>query len=87
MKRNDRYLIDQINPQESWRIFRIMAEFVDGIETLSSLEPAVTIFGSARCKPDDKYYLMAVELAGMLAREGYSIILSLIHISEPTRPY
>jgi hypothetical protein len=51
-----------------------MAEFVDGIETLSSLEPAVTIFGSARCKPDDKYYLMAVELAGMLAREGYSII-------------
>ncbi|HOE73029.1 MAG TPA: TIGR00730 family Rossman fold protein [Deltaproteobacteria bacterium] len=74
MKRNDRYLIDQINPQESWRIFRIMAEFVDGIETLSSLEPAVTIFGSARCKPDDKYYLMAVELAGMLAREGYSII-------------
>lgn len=70
MKRNDRYLIDQINPQESWRIFRIMAEFVDGIETLSSLEPAVTIFGSARCKPDDKYYLMAVELAGMLAREG-----------------
>jgi len=74
MKRNDRYLIDQINPQESWRIFRIMAEFVDGIETLSSLEPAVTILGSARCKPDDKYYLMAVELAGMLAREGYSII-------------
>lgn len=74
MKRNDRYLIDQINPQESWRIFRIMAEFVDGIETLSSLEPAVTIFGSARCRPDDKYYRMAEELAGMLAREGYSVI-------------
>ena len=35
--KSDRYLIDQINPQESWRIFRIMAEFVDGIETLSSL--------------------------------------------------
>jgi hypothetical protein len=40
MKKNDRYLIDKINPQESWRIFRIMAEFFDGIETLSSLEPA-----------------------------------------------
>lgn len=72
--KSDRYLIDQINPQESWRIFRIMAEFVDGIETLSSLEPAVTIFGSARCRPDDKYYRMAEELAGMLAREGYSVI-------------
>ncbi len=74
MKKNDRYLIDQISPQESWRIFRIMAEFVDGIETLSSLEPAVTVFGSARCRPDDKYYRMAVELAGMLAREGYCVI-------------
>jgi len=73
-KNNDRYVIDQISPQESWRIFRIMAEFVDGIETLSSLEPAVTIFGSARCRPDDKYYRMAAELAGMLAREGYSVI-------------
>ena len=72
--KNDRYIIDQISPQESWRIFRIMAEFVDGIETLSSLEPAVTIFGSARCRPDDKYYRMAEELAGMLAREGYSVI-------------
>ncbi|HPW68297.1 MAG: TIGR00730 family Rossman fold protein [Desulfomonilia bacterium] len=72
--KNDRYIIDQISPQESWRIFRIMAEFVDGIETLSSLEPAVTIFGSARCRPEDKYYRMAAELAGMLAREGYSVI-------------
>ena len=72
--KNDRYLIDQISPQESWRIFRIMAEFVDGIETLSSLEPAVTVFGSARCRPDDKYYRMAAELAGMLAREGYCVI-------------
>ena len=56
--KNERYLIDQIKPQESWRVFRIMAEFVDGIETLSSLEPAVTIFGSARSKPGDKYYAM-----------------------------
>jgi uncharacterized protein (TIGR00730 family) len=72
--KNDRYLIDQINPQESWRIFRIMAEFVDGIETLSSLEPAVTIFGSARSKPGDKYYTMAMETARLLAQEGFCVI-------------
>ncbi|HQG31305.1 MAG TPA: TIGR00730 family Rossman fold protein [Deltaproteobacteria bacterium] len=74
MKRSDRYLIDQINPQESWRIFRIMAEFVDGIETLSSLDPAVTIFGSARSKPGDKYYAMAEELGGLLAKAGFCVI-------------
>lgn len=74
MKRSDRYLIDQINPQESWRIFRIMAEFVDGIETLSSLDPAVTIFGSSRSKPGDKYYTMAEELGGLLAKAGFCVI-------------
>jgi uncharacterized protein (TIGR00730 family) len=74
MKRNDRYLIDQINPQESWRIFRIMAEFVDGIETLSSLDPAVTIFGSSRSKPGDKYYVMAEELGSLLAKAGFCVI-------------
>lgn len=72
--KGEQYIIDQINPQESWRIFRIMAEFVDGIETLSSLEPAVTIFGSARSKPGDKYYTMAEELGGMLAKEGFAVI-------------
>lgn len=72
--KNERYLIDQINPQESWRIFRIMAEFVDGIETLSSLEPAVTIFGSSRSKPGDKYYAMAEKLGGLLAKQGFTII-------------
>lgn len=72
--KGEQYIIDQINPQESWRIFRIMAEFVDGIETLSSLEPAVTIFGSARSKPGDKYYTMAEELGGMLAKEGLAVI-------------
>jgi uncharacterized protein (TIGR00730 family) len=72
--KNERYLIDQINPQESWRIFRIMAEFVDGIETLSSLEPAVTIFGSARSKPGDKYYAMAEEMGSLLAHEGFCVI-------------
>ena len=63
-----------MNPQESWRIFRIMAEFVDGIETLSSLEPAVTIFGSARSKPGDKYYEMAADMGSLLAKEGFTVI-------------
>jgi len=72
--KSDRYLIDQIKPQESWRVFRVMAEFVDGIEQLSPLEPAVTIFGSARSKPGDKYYTMAEELGRMLANEGFSVI-------------
>jgi len=72
--KSDKYLIDQIKPQESWRIFRIMAEFVDGIENLSPLEPAVTIFGSARSKPGDKYYKMAEDLGRMLAEEGFSVI-------------
>jgi uncharacterized protein (TIGR00730 family) len=72
--KNERYVIDQMNPQESWRIFRIMAEFVDGIETLSSLEPAVTIFGSSRSKPGDKYYAMAEDLGYLLAKEGFTVI-------------
>lgn len=72
--KNERYVIDNMNPQESWRIFRIMAEFVDGIETLSRVEPAVTIFGSARSKPGDKYYTMAENMGKMLATEGFCVI-------------
>ncbi len=74
MKKSDRYLIDQISSDESWRIFRIMAEFVDGIETLSRLEPAVTIFGSSRSVPGDKYYTMAENMGGLLSKEGFSVI-------------
>jgi len=72
--KNNRYVIDKINPQESWRIFRIMAEFVDGIEALSKLPYAVTIFGSARAKPGDEYYEMARKLASRLVKEGYAVI-------------
>jgi uncharacterized protein (TIGR00730 family) len=74
MKDNDRYVIDSMNPDESWRVFRIMSEFVDGIETLSKLPSAVTFFGSARSKPDDKYYMLAKELASELAGQGFAII-------------
>jgi hypothetical protein len=50
------YLVDALSIEESWRIFRIMAEFVEAIETLSQVKNGVTIFGSARVGPDDPYY-------------------------------
>jgi len=60
--------------EDPWRIFRIMAEFVDSFETLAAAGPAVTIFGSARMPRQDRYYKMAVELAGELARHDLAII-------------
>ena len=60
--------------KESWRVFRIMGEFVEGFDTLASLGPAVSIFGSARIKPDDHAYTAARETARLLAQEGFAII-------------
>ncbi|MCM8804639.1 MAG: TIGR00730 family Rossman fold protein [Candidatus Omnitrophica bacterium] len=60
--------------QESWRIFRIMAEFVEGFETLEKVEKAITIWGSARVKPSDEWYKKAVSTAKILAEKGYAII-------------
>lgn len=60
--------------EDSWRIFRIMAEFVEGFEELNQLPPAVTIFGSARTEPDDKYYIDAYELAARLVSEQLCVI-------------
>ncbi|OGP67866.1 MAG: Rossman fold protein, TIGR00730 family [Deltaproteobacteria bacterium RBG_16_44_11] len=68
------YLIDSFSIEESWRIFRIMAEFVESIEALSKVNNAVTIFGSARIKPDDVYYQKAERLGQLLAQNGFSVI-------------
>ncbi|MBN1662616.1 MAG: TIGR00730 family Rossman fold protein [Deltaproteobacteria bacterium] len=68
------YLVDALSIEESWRIFRIMAEFVESIEALSKLDRAVTIFGSARVHPDDPYYKKAEFLAHRLAEKGFSVI-------------
>jgi uncharacterized protein (TIGR00730 family) len=68
------YLIDALSKEESWRIFRIMAEFVESIEVLSNVHNAVTIFGSARIKPDNKYYHMAEKLGQLLAQHGFPVI-------------
>lgn len=59
---------------QSWRLFRIMAEFVDGFELLRKYQTAATIFGSARVHPGDPYYEAAKELAGLLARSGFVVI-------------
>ncbi|MDO9262664.1 MAG: TIGR00730 family Rossman fold protein [Desulfosalsimonadaceae bacterium] len=68
------YVIDEMGLKESWRLFRIMGEFVEGVEELHDLEPAVCFFGSARMKSTDLYYQKTVELAGMLAENGFTII-------------
>ena len=59
---------------DSWRVLRIMGEFVEGFDTLSDVYNAVTVFGSARTTPEDPYYEKAVETARLLAREGFPII-------------
>ena len=68
------YVVDALSKEESWRIFRIMAEFVESIEVLSNVHNAVTIFGSARLKPEDKYYQMAEKLGQLLVQNGFSVI-------------
>ncbi len=60
--------------EETWRIFRIMAEFVEGVDDLSGIGPAVSVFGSARTAPDRPYYPQAVQLGRMLVENGYSVI-------------
>ncbi|MBI5774460.1 MAG: TIGR00730 family Rossman fold protein [Verrucomicrobia bacterium] len=60
--------------EDPWRIFRIMAEFVDSFETMSHVGPAVTVFGSARTKPSDPYYKASVELARGLAKHHLAVI-------------
>src|SRR5437870_6525708 len=60
--------------EDPWRIFRIMAEFVDSFETLSQVGPGVTVFGSARMLPSDAHYLATVELAKGLAKHNLAII-------------
>jgi len=68
------YVVDAISIDESWRVFRIMAEFVDAIETLSRVKHAVSIFGSARTKQDDPFYRKAELLARGLVEKGFSVI-------------
>lgn len=65
---------EDFTKEDTWRIFRIMSEFVDGFEVLSDIKNGVSIFGSARTKPQTKYYKLSEEIAYLLAKEGYSVI-------------
>ncbi len=67
------YVIDAITVNESWRLFKILAEFVDGFETLGDIYPCVSIFGSARIAPGEKLYEKTVIIAKKLAENGYNI--------------
>ncbi len=60
--------------EESWRIFRIMSEFVEGFEEFENIPKAVTVWGSARATPDDKWYKEAEKLGRLLVKEGYAVI-------------
>ncbi|MCX6352212.1 MAG: TIGR00730 family Rossman fold protein [Bacteroidetes bacterium] len=63
-----------IKAESSWQIFKIMSEFVDGFDKLNKIGPCVSIFGSARTPADNKYYILATEIAGKLTHEGYGVI-------------
>lgn len=64
----------ELKSESSWRIFKIMSEFVEGFETLNNVGPCVSIFGSARTHPDHPHYQMAVAVAEGLVKAGYGII-------------
>lgn len=59
---------------DSWRIFRILSEFVEGFETMTNIGPSVSIFGSARLPPESPYYQMAVDVAQKISKKGFAII-------------
>ena len=72
--KEEQYLVDAITVDESWRIFKILAEFVDGFETLSDISPCVSIFGSSQVRPGDEPYEKAVLIARKLAQNGFNIM-------------
>ena len=63
-----------IKTSDSWQIFKIMSEFVEGFETMSKIGPCVSVFGSARTKSDNKFYKQAEEIGYLLTQSGYGVI-------------
>ena len=79
MNQHNKPLIQPVSDQpwsakESWRLFRIMAEFVEGTESLEAIQPAVGIFGSARTTPDSPHYRLAEQIAKALSDAGFAVI-------------
>src|SRR5690349_9224008 len=65
---------DEFTHTDTWRVFRIMGEFVAGFDELATLTRGIAVFGSARSKPEDPEYLAAQETTALLAREGFAVI-------------
>jgi uncharacterized protein (TIGR00730 family) len=68
------YEINQYAKEESWRMFRIMGEMVEGFDSLADIVPAVTVYGSARLKPDNAWYAETEEIAYLLGKAGFNIM-------------
>lgn len=68
------FVVDDLTLGEPWRLFKIMGEFVEGVDTLHDLGPAVSIFGSARIKSNDSVYKKAEKLAELFVKNGFSVI-------------
>ncbi|WP_299237603.1 TIGR00730 family Rossman fold protein [Sulfurihydrogenibium sp.] len=68
------YIINEMKKEESWRLFKIIGDFIDGFEVMPNFLPSVTIFGSARVEEGNKYYEAAKELAFKLSKKGFSIV-------------
>ena len=64
----------KLEGENSWTMFKVLAEFVDGFETLNKLEPCISVFGSARTKPEDPNYQLAVDVAKRLVEAGFGVI-------------
>ncbi len=73
-RNHEQYLIDDFKLEESWRIFKIISEFVEGFEKLSDCGPAITIFGSARTREEHEDYQQALALGNMMAKSGITVI-------------
>ena len=65
---------NQIKTEDTWQLFKIVSEFVEGFEKMGKIGPCVSVFGSARTKPDNKYYKKAEEIAYLLTKKGYGVI-------------
>jgi hypothetical protein len=74
MTNSNQYVVEKISAKESWRMFHIMAEFVEGFDALAKYHPAVSIFGSTRARPEDEVYQKAEQIGRLLAENGFSVI-------------
>ena len=73
-EKNKKWVFTKTKKDDSWSIFKIMGEFVEGYEKLSAIGPCISFFGSARTKTDNKYYKLAEEIASEIVTRGYGVI-------------